>query len=126
MRLVSILLQAHLLQLQLLNPLPEFTVLLPDAAKIEVVVPEVGGPGLNANNALFKRRHRRHRPDADQARRLVFSRTLHLDRQAQNLNEDGRRQDGDIAVAAHEVFHKTSCQLSALSTLNLVELISDG
>src|SRR4029077_470024 len=44
-------------------------------------------------------------PHSNQAGRLVVSRALHLHRQPQYLEKQNHHQDGDIAVAADDVFH---------------------
>jgi len=52
--LVGILPQSHLLKLQLFDLFPKLAVLLPNASEIEVVAPDIGRSGLQANDAFFK------------------------------------------------------------------------
>ena len=88
--------------------LAKIAVLLADTTQIEVVVPDPGGATLDADNPFFKRRDDADGPEADQARRFVFGRALDLDGEAQDLEEDGRRQKCDITIAAHKGVHRSS------------------
>ena len=93
---------------KLLDLLAKIAVLLADTAQIEVVVPDPGGATLDADNPFFKRRDHADSPDADQARRFVFGRALDLDCEAEDLQENGRRQHCDITIAAHKGVHRSS------------------
>ena len=77
-RLLSILTQPDLLQLQFLNLLLQIAVFLPHPAQIQIIVPHTADTALQPDNRLFQRSDRRDRPDADQARRLILRLPLDL------------------------------------------------
>src|SRR5262249_60767911 len=66
--LVGVLLQTDLFKPQLFDLIFKITVLLTHAAKIEIVMPDAGGAGLDANNSFFERRNYAHRPQTNQPR----------------------------------------------------------
>src|SRR5262249_43133283 len=98
----SDLFDAQALDLQL-----ELAILLPHSAEIEVVMPDAADAGLDPHDGFFERRHGADGPHADETGGFILGRTPYLNGQPQHLNKQNDHQDGDVAIAADEVFHKT-------------------
>src|SRR5437868_13080533 len=82
-------------------------------------MPDTGNATLNADDKFLKRSDCTHRPDPNQTS-MVLVRALHLDGKSNNLDNKDGREDIEVTIAAHKVFHKTavSFQPSALSKSN--------
>ena len=98
--------ESHLLDSQLLELLSQFSVLAPHATKVEVVMPQFARAVLNRDQAFFKGRDNRCRPQSHQPRGATgIALAADLYGQAKHLRKQDRHQDGDIAVALEHGIH---------------------
>ncbi len=83
----------------------QVVIFLTHSAQIKVVAPQIADAALKPDDTFFKRSNCIHYPDTDQTARFVLTGALDLDCKSQHLGKQNRHQDGDVAVAADQVFH---------------------
>ena len=104
-RLLRILIQPDLLQAKMFDLLFQFIIFLAHSPQVKVVAPQIADAALKAHDTFFKRSNCIHYPDTDQTAGFVLAGALDLDCKSEDLGKQNRHQDGDVAVAADQVFH---------------------